>query len=79
MWCISAFLLTLIFDRMRRLGQIGSSPTSCNILTLGNEIKKLAGGTLSSTHWQSRIWKKGFWRHFPTEHNGLTDYKVCSV
>ena len=44
MRCISA-LLTIIFDRMERLGQIGCRPTPCNILTLGTEIKKSAGET----------------------------------
>ena len=39
------FLLTLIFEHMRRLGQIGSIHTHCKILTLGTEIKKSAGGT----------------------------------
>ena len=38
------FLLTLIFDRMGRLGQIGSSRNSCKILTLGTEIEKSTGG-----------------------------------
>ena len=42
------FLLTLIFDRMGRLEQIGSIRTPYKILTLGTEIKKSAGGTLSS-------------------------------
>ena len=39
-----SFLLTLIFDRMGKLGQLGSSRARCEILTLGTEIKKSAGG-----------------------------------
>ena len=38
------FLLTLIFNRMGKLWQIGSSQTPCKILTLGTEIKKSADG-----------------------------------
>ena len=41
---VSAFLLTLIFDRMGKLGQIGSSQTPIKILNLGTEIKQLADG-----------------------------------
>ena len=71
------FLLTLIFDRMGRLGQIGSIWTPFNILTLGAEIKKLADGTflkypLSKQNKQKNI----FGGHFPSEHNGVTDY-IC--
>ena len=39
------FLLTLIFDRMGRLGQIEPIRIPCKILKLGTEIKKSAGGT----------------------------------
>ena len=44
------FLLTLIFDRMERLEQIGSIRTPCKNLTLGAEIKK-------SEHFKVRIIK----------------------
>ena len=54
------FLLTLIFDRMRRLGKIGSIRTLCKIFVLGTEIKKSAGETFQSTHYQSRKCKKIF-------------------
>ena len=70
------FLLTLIFDSMGRLGQIGSIQAPCKILTFGTEIKKSSGGTFSSTHYQSWISKKCFWREYPTEHNYVTDYKI---
>ena len=40
------FLLTLIFDRMGRLGQIVAIRTPFKILTLGTEIKKSAGGAI---------------------------------
>ena len=39
------FLLTLIFDPMGRLGQIGSIRIPCKILTLDTEIKKSASET----------------------------------
>ena len=38
------FLVTLIFDHMGKLEQIGSSQTSCKILTLDTEIKKSVDG-----------------------------------
>ena len=40
------FVLTLVFDRMGRLGKIGSDQIPCKILTLGTEIKMSAGGTI---------------------------------
>ena len=39
------FILTLIFDRMGRLGQSSPFEPPCKILTLGTEIKKSAGET----------------------------------
>ena len=54
------FLLTLIFDCMERLRQIGSLWTLCKSYNLCTEIKKSAGGTFQSTHYQSRICKKMF-------------------
>ena len=38
-------MLALILGHMGRLGQIGSICTPCKILTLGTEIKELAGGS----------------------------------
>ena len=54
------FSLILFFNRMGRLGQIGSIQTLCKISTLGTEIKKYAGGTFQSTRYQSRLSKKLF-------------------
>ena len=60
-WCVhQLFLLTLIFDRMGRLGQIGSIQTPRKILTWSTETKNSAGGIFKSTHYQSRISKKMF-------------------
>ena len=65
-WGVYQLLLwTLLFDRMGRLGQIRSIQTPCKILTLGTEIKKLAGGTFESIHYQSRISKKLFLEGIP--------------
>ena len=41
---ISALFIDIVFDRIGRLGQIGSSSSPSKILTLGNEIKKSANG-----------------------------------
>ena len=54
------FLVTLIFDRMGRLGQIRSIETPYKILTCGTEIKRLVNGTFQSNHYESRISKKVF-------------------
>ena len=37
--CNRVFLLTLVFDRVERLGQISSSQNPCKILTFDTEIK----------------------------------------
>ena len=45
-WGVSKlFLLTLVFERMGKLGRVESSQTPCKILILGVEIKTSAGGT----------------------------------
>ena len=43
MKCISALFMTLVFEVIGRLGEIGSIWTACKILTLSTEIKKSAG------------------------------------
>ena len=71
------FLLTLIFDRMGRLGQIGSMQTPCKIVTSGHWRYKIGRWNLlkyqlSKQNKQNHV----FGGHFPTGHNGVTDY--CS-
>ena len=58
---------------MRRLGEIGSSETPCNILTLDTGIKKWVGGNFKVLIMRAEYAKNVFGGHFPTEYNGVTD------
>ena len=71
------FLLTLIFDGMGRLGQIGSIQAPCKILTLGTEIKKSLVEPFKVPIIKAEQAKNVFGGYFPTEHNGVTNYKCC--
>ena len=66
-----SFLLTVVFESMGRLGQIGSSQT-CKILTLGTEIEKPAAGLFKVSIIKAEYVKECFWRTFPTKDNGVT-------
>ena len=55
---------------MGRLGQIGSSQTPCQILNLG-------GGPLLKYPLPKQNMKENiFGGHFPSEHNGVTNFKL---
>ena len=81
--CNRVFLLTLVFDRVERLGQISSSQNPCKTLTLDTEIKnrpvELFKVPIIKAEYAMQ--KNVFGGHFPTEHNGVTDclsiYNEC--
>ena len=62
---IYLFLLTLTFNPMGRLGQIGSSQTPCKILTLGNEIENRPVDPFKVSIIKAEYTKKCFWRASP--------------
>ena len=68
------FLLTLNFDCVGKLGQIRSSQTSSKILTLGTELKNWPMDLLKYPLSKQKMQKNNSEGHFPTEHNGVTDY-----
>ena len=72
-------MLTLTFDRMGRLGQIGPIPTPCKILTLRTELKKIGRWNLSKYPLSKQNKQKNvFEGDFPAVHNYVTDYIILS-
>ena len=74
MRCISALFVDIDFDRMGRLGQIGSSPSPSKTLTLDTEIRNPSVEPFKVPIIKTECAKNVFGGHFSTEHNSVTDY-----
>ena len=68
---ISAFLLTLIFDSMERLGPV--NPLE-KFWLKALKLKNCLMDPFKVSMIKAEYTKNVFAEHFPTEHNGLPDY-----